>query len=337
MLENIVRDKDKITVEVTHRVLEKWSKTSDSVEDALLDVIYYEKQRLETDPMGTKEQKRYYNRLQSRVLKANFEEQTKLLKEVIERFVNEVHGHFDPRVYWMATRVVPTGLDMMLNTLSPIRLIEKILSKGGGLREQIVIEGHVDKLQALAKQGTIVLVPTHVSNLDSVLVGYALNELGLPPFLYGAGLNLFKNKLFGFFMHNLGAYKVDRRKKAAVYKDVLKTYAGVTMELGYHNLFFPGGTRSRSGGIEQKLKLGLLSMTLDAYIHNLINNKERPDIFVIPCTINYNLVLEARTLIDDFLKGVGKSRYIIEDDESSKPKLVFKFVKKLFVAILVLI
>ena len=29
------------------------------------------------------------------------------------------------------------------------------------------------------------------------------------------------------------------------------------VERGYHSLFFPGGTRSRSGLIEQRLKLGL--------------------------------------------------------------------------------
>jgi glycerol-3-phosphate O-acyltransferase len=172
-------------------------------------------------------------------------------------------------------------------------------------------------------------VPTHSSNLDSILMGYAIYRMGLPPHLYGAGLNLFRSQLIGFFMHNLGAYKVDRRKKAAVYKEVLKTYAGCTMELGYHNLFFPGGTRSRSGGVEGRLKLGLLGMALDATIHNLATRRPKPDLFVIPCTINYELVLEAETLIDDHLKEAGKARYIIEDDEFSKPREVLDFVKKL--------
>jgi glycerol-3-phosphate O-acyltransferase len=143
-------------------------------------------------------------------------------------------------------------------------------------------------------------------------------------------LNLFANKLVGFFMHNLGAYKVDRRKKNALYKDVLKTYAGCSLEMGYHNLFFPGGTRSRSGEVESKLKLGLLSRGLDAYIHNLIAGKDDPDIFVVPATINYQLVLEAETLIGDFLKEIGKSRYIIDDDEFSRPKRILDFVQKLF-------
>jgi glycerol-3-phosphate O-acyltransferase len=102
------------------------------------------------------------------------------------------------------------------------------------------------------------------------------------------------------------------------------------MEAGHHNLFFPGGTRSRSGAVEQRLKLGLLGMGLDAYIHNLKARTRNPDIFVVPCTINYELVLEAETLIDDHLKEVGRSRYIIEDDEFSRPRQVLQFVQRLF-------
>ena len=53
-------------------------------------------------------------------------------------------------------------------------------------------------------------------------------------------------------MHNLGAYRVDRRLKHGLYKDVLKTYSCVLIERGYHSLFFPGGTRSRIGGVERR-------------------------------------------------------------------------------------
>ena len=76
--------------------------------------------------------------------------------------------------------------------------------------------------------------------------------------------------------------------------------------------------------------MGLLGQGLNAYIHNLQAKKEAPDVFVVPCTINYELVLEAETLIDDYLKEVGKSRYIITDDEFSKPRVVLDFVRKLF-------
>ncbi len=326
------KDKERVLVEVTQRVLDKWSADPETSEQALFDTLYFERQRLETekDRRLARKQSAFYDEIQSKALHSGPTQHRDLLRRVIRFFADEVVGHFDERVYKLSTKAVPVGLDLLLNAMSPMKLFRRGFASLGSLDQQLVIEGHTESLQKVAKLGTTILVPTHSSNLDSILVGYMLYRLGLPPYTYGAGLNLFSNKLIGFFMHNLGAYKVDRRKKAPIYKDVLKSYAGCSIELGYHNLFFPGGTRSRSGKVEQKLKMGLMGEGLNAYIHNLRAGKDKPDVFVVPCTINYQLVLEAETLIDDHLKEVGKSRYIIEDDEFSKPKRILEFVSQLF-------
>jgi glycerol-3-phosphate O-acyltransferase len=129
-------------------------------------------------------------------------------------------------------------------------------------------------------------------------------------------------------MHNLGAYKVDRRLKHQLYKDVLKAYSGVLIERGFHSLFFPGGTRSRSGGVERRLKLGLAGTGLEAFVRTATKGKPHP-VFFVPSTINYLLTLEAETLIDDFLTEEGKARYIIEDDESAKVSRIAAFLNKL--------
>lgn len=313
-------------------MLERIGSAPQSVERALFDTIYEERKRLETekDRERAHDQRRFYERIQTEALRANVQKQRALLKEIVERFAAEVAGHFDPRFYRLASKVVPTGLNTMLNAMSPLKMFRAATQGFSSLEERVVLGGEIEALLNAARHGTVVMVPTHSSNLDSILLGFGIMRLGLPPFLYGAGLNLFEHKLLGVFMHNLGAYKVDRRKKAWVYKDVLKTYAGCTLELGLHNLFFPGGTRSRSGRIETKLKLGLLSTALEAYIRNLRRSKERPDVFVAPVTLNYQLVLEGETLIADHLKEVGKSRYIIEDDEFSKPRRIIDFATKLF-------
>jgi glycerol-3-phosphate O-acyltransferase len=52
---------------------------------------------------------------------------------------------------------------------------------------------------------------------------------------------------------------------------------------------------------------------------------------VVPVTINYRLVLEAETLIEDYLAETGKSRYIIEDDEFSRLGRIIEFVRKMLV------
>ena len=59
-------------------------------------------------------------------------------------------------------------------------------------------------------------------------------------------------------MHNLGAYRVERRLRFGLYKEILKEYSTVLLESGYHSLFFPGGTRCRSNEVERHVKLGLL-------------------------------------------------------------------------------
>ena len=60
------------------------------------------------------------------------------------------------------------------------------------------------------------MVPTHFTHLDSALIGWAISHLGLPPFMYGAGMVLFNMSIFSYFMDSLGAYKVDRRKKTSL-------------------------------------------------------------------------------------------------------------------------
>lgn len=326
------RDKERVIVEVTHRVMDANARDPRKVERALFDTLYEERQRLKTekDKDEVKRLSGYYKALQREAARGTPERQRELLQELIKHYTEEVSGHFDRRVYKAATSAIPTLVTGLLNTMSPLKLVQGLPRGFDTFDDQMVLQGETELFKDLASKGTIVLVATHSSHMDSIMLGWAIYRLGLPPFTYGAGLNLFSNPILGYFMHNLGAYKVDRRKKAELYKDVLKAYCGCTIEMGYNNMFFPGGTRTRSGATEDKLKMGLLGQGLDAYIHNLKNKKEDPDVFVVPVTINYQLVLEAETLIDDYLKEVGKSRYIITDDEFSKPRVVLDFVRKLF-------
>lgn len=324
-------DTERLLVEVEQRVMELYGNDPVAVEQAIYDTLYEEKARLdrEKDRKEARRQEAFYRGISRKASTAGQEGQKEALRALTNYYADEVAGHFNILVYLLATQVVPRGLSFMLQSMSPIKLVKSVPYGLGSIHDHVEIVGELEALQELLEKGTIILVSTHSSNMDSIVLGYTINQLGLPPFTYGAGLNLFHNKFLGFFMHNLGAYKVDRRKKAELYKNVLKVYAGCSMEMGYNNMFFPGGTRSRSGAVENRLKMGLLGMGLDAYIHNLKTRSERPDIFVVPCTINYQVVLEAETLIEDYLKETGKSRYIIEDDEFSRPREVLDFINKL--------
>jgi glycerol-3-phosphate O-acyltransferase len=259
------------------------------------------------------------------------------LEGLVRHYAGDVAGNFDPRVYKFATRALPGLLGGVLSPRATMKNLPRILAamRPGGsgaalatLDERVLVDGPIETIRSLAQLGTIVFVPTHLSNLDSVVFGFALERAELPPATYGAGKNLFTNPVLSFFMQNLGAYRVDRRLKHGLYKDVLKAYSCVLIERGYHSLFFPGGTRSRSGGVERRLKLGLAGTGIEAFARTTVAGRPQK-VFFVPATINYLLTLEAETLIDDFLQEEGKARYIIEDDESTRIGRVTAFMQKL--------
>ena len=298
---------------------------------ALNDAAYHETKRLEGSrrPDDVRELGEW-QRLARSLARTSDAERRQRLRDLSERYGWDVAGNFDPRVYKVSTRLLPPIVTALLapsNFAGLVKTPSKIVSLDT-LSDQVLVEGPLDKLRSVVQRGTAVYVPTHLSNMDSIVFGYALERAGLPPATYGAGKNLFTNPLLSFFMHNLGAYRVDRRIRHNLYKDVLKTYSCVLLERGYHSLFFPGGTRSRSGGVERRLKLGLVGSAIEAYARTLKENRERR-IFFVPATINYLITLEAETLIADFLSEAGKGRFIIEDDESTRLGRVTSFVTKL--------
>lgn len=204
-------DQERLQVESVLRVLEHVGSKAQGVERALFDTLYEERKRLEKvrDKTKATEQRKFYDVIQNEALHANADRQRELLKQVITLFASEVAGHFDPRFYALATKVVPGGLNALLNALSPIKLMQTVTQGFSTLDNRVVLTGETELIKKVSKMGTVVMLPTHSSNLDSILIGFGLMRLGLPPFLYGAGLNLFEHKILGVFMHNLGAYKVD--------------------------------------------------------------------------------------------------------------------------------
>ena len=249
------------------------------------------------------------------------------LREVVARYARDVAGNFDPRVYRFASRTIAPLIGLLMSPMQTVRHLGSAFDLRA-LDGRVVVNGPIGSIRSLTEKGTVIYVPTHQSNLDSVGFGFALEGVGLPPATYGAGKNLFTNPALSFFMHNLGAYRVDRRLKHGLYKEVLKAYSCVVLERGYHSLFFPGGTRSRSGSVERKLKLGLAGTGVEAMARTAARGQMKK-VFFVPATINYLLTLEAETLIGDFLQEEGKHRYIIEDDESARPGRIAAFMRKL--------
>ena len=324
-------DEDRIVADVERRVVEAHvaaaaSGSDNSLEYVLNEVAFSEMRRLEKrkDRSGQRRFQHWHD-LANQLGRMSEDEKRERLRTLVRGYAVDTVGNFNPRVFRFTNDILPMLFSALL---SPMRGWRDGLAVLGELGGRIKVEGPIDVVRDACERGTLVMVPTHSSNLDSVAVGFSIGRVNLPPVTYGAGVNLFTNPFLSFFMRNLGAYRVDRRLRFPLYNKILKEYSTVLLESGYHSLFFPGGTRSRSNEVEQHLKLGLLGTAVTAYRNNVAAGAPFRRIYIVPVTINYRLVLEAETLIDDHLAEKGKSRYIIEDDESSQLGRVVEFFRK---------
>jgi glycerol-3-phosphate O-acyltransferase len=322
-------ERDDIIREVVRRVVDRYGRDRASLEYALNEVAFAETRRLEAQrDEESRTELGHWKGLLRRIARLSDDAKREALRGIAENMGKDIAGNFDPRVYKFSTVAAP---QLLTGVMRPSSLPKELATAGLGARaldEMLTTEGEIELIRRLERVGTMIYVPTHSSNLDSLALGHALQRCDLAPVVYGAGKNLFTNPIISFFMHNLGAYRVDRRVKAKLYKDVLKTYSAVLIERGYHSLFFPGGTRSRSGMVERHLKLGLAGTAVEAFARNQVFGVKRP-VWFVPTTINYSLVMEAETLIEDHLKEAGQARYIIDDDEFSRLDRWVSFFRKL--------
>ena len=348
--------------------------SAEALVDMLETTLYQERLRIRENPWAVDpdDEERFWKQVKHRLVGMTHQEPDSselqhgaeaILQDITSRYAHEIASKFRPSRYQLARTIATFGFSRLLNA-SRVSGFQSLYSRQYTLRDKIKIVGEIDQLRNLAQRGTIVMVPTHFSNLDSILIGWVINELGLPPFIYGAGLNLFNINIFAYFMNSLGTYKVDRRKKNAIYLETLKMYSNLAIQWGIHSLFFPGGGRSRSGGIEDKLKLGLLGTAMEAQRINYAKseqttgvpatgvsatgapaagtpaagapaagmpaNKPAEKIFVVPVVLNYHFVLEAPSLIQEHLRREGQERYYVESDEFSNSYKITKFLIKFF-------
>ncbi|MEO7989513.1 MAG: 1-acyl-sn-glycerol-3-phosphate acyltransferase [Chryseolinea sp.] len=316
--------------------------TTKQVIEELEATVYREQQRMKRNRwrVDPADEPRFWGNIKEELLsfasKTPEEAQAKsdeILLRITTRYASEIAGDFKASSYKITREVIKFWFGRLLNG-ARVKKFGAFFRNKYTLRDKIQIVGKAKQLRSLATHGTVVMVPTHFSNLDSILIGWIIHSLGLPAFIYGAGLNLFNIKILAYFMTSLGAFKVDRRKKNVPYLETLKLYSTLAIQKGAHSIFFPGGTRSRSGMIETQLKLGLLSSAIEAqrnlYLETPAGEEVRK-IFIVPVTLNYHFVLEAPDLIDEYLSSKGQARYLPEEDKYGSWQLLqflFKFFTK---------
>ncbi|WP_116124529.1 1-acyl-sn-glycerol-3-phosphate acyltransferase [Lewinella sp. IMCC34183] len=312
----------------------------DNLTDVLSKTIFSEQVRTKTEPwkVDPPQERSYWKRLAKLLATHSIDEDEpasaeeaaqSLLQRIVHRYAEEIVGTFKIPTFRFARRFLTFFFGRLLNAAGG-RTFTSLFSKKVLLQEKLQVRGYVDQVRQLSRKGTVVLVPTHFSNLDSILIGYALDQVaGLEAMAFGAGLNLYNTGYTAYFMNRLGAYRVDRRKRNPIYMTTLKLMSKLLIQRGVPSLFFPGGTRSRSGALETHLKLGLLGTAVEAQRARYQQGRDEK-VFIVPVILSYPFVLEAQFLIEQHLRREGQDRYIKAKDSFHSLRSILKFVWGVF-------
>jgi glycerol-3-phosphate O-acyltransferase len=150
--------------------------------------------------------------------------------------------------------------------------------------------GYVDTagIAAIDPDATVVFVMNHRSNMDYVLAAYLAAEQTTLSYAVGEWARLWP---LSALIRAMGAYFVRRNSADELYRRVLERYIAMATEAGVPQAVFPEGGLSRDGRMREP-RLGVL----DYMLRGFRRDGER-DLVFVPLGINYDRVLEDRTLL----------------------------------------
>ncbi len=152
--------------------------------------------------------------------------------------------------------------------------------------------GSIDEeaLEQVPQDATVVFVMNHRSNMDYVLVSYMVAARSALSYAVGEWARIWPLETL---IRAMGAYFVRRRSRNALYRRVLQRYVQMASANGVTQAIYPEGGLSRDGRL-QPAKLGLLGYMLREF-----DRGGERDIVFVPVGLNYDRVLEDRTLLLD--------------------------------------
>ncbi len=328
-------DRKNFIEEVDQFTFNRLQEEQENIGELLSKTIYLERIRLKEEPwkVDPPNEGKFWKRISNKLIRKSLDKKEaeakaindELLQSIIHRYSEEIVGTFTKKTFLFARKFLTTLFGRLLNAANG-----QIWTRKHRLYHHLQAHGYVEQVRELSKKGTVVLIPTHFSNLDSILIGYVMDGIvGLPSFSYAAGLNLYNSGYAAYFMNRIGAYRLDRRKKNPIYLATLKGMSSMAIQRGTNSLFFPGGTRSRSGRMEDRLKRGMLGTALEAQ-RALWQDGKEDKVFIVPIILGYHFVLEAEDLIEQHLKKTGQEQYLQKKDRSNSIRKFLGFAWSLF-------
>ena len=148
-------------------------------------------------------------------------------------------------------------------------------------------------LEQIPKRDVVVYLMNHRSNADYVVVAYVLARGVHVSYAVGEWARAWPLE---YVFKSFGAYFVRRRFREPLYHAVLERYVQLITRNGVTQGIFPEGGLSRDGKLRPP-KLGLL----DYICRTMTDPAFDRDIWFVPVALNYDRVLEDRSLIRELI------------------------------------
>lgn len=175
----------------------------------------------------------------------------------------------------------------------------RLLYAGGEQGIEVDYEG-LERLREAGRKAPLILVPTHRSHIDYLVISYLFYAHGLIPPHIAAGVNLSFWPMGHIFRHS-GAFFIRRSfKDNPIYGLVFRYYLRKLVKEGYWIEFFVEGGRSRTGKLLPP-RFGMLRELFDA-----VRDGVRNDLMFCPVSISYEKIIEEGAYTRE-LTGAEKS------------------------------
>lgn len=192
----------------------------------------------------------------------------------VDRYLDEIVPHFNILTYYKFGYNLAKVLVNLLYKVSVDHQDEEALAR-------------------IPKHDVVVYLMNHRSNADYVVVAYVLAFGVHVSYAVGEWARAWPLE---YVFKSFGSYFIRRRFREALYHTVLERYVQLITKNGVTQGIFPEGGLTRDGRLRPP-KLGLL----DYLCRTVLDPEFERDIWFVPVAINYDRVLEDRSLIRELV------------------------------------
>jgi glycerol-3-phosphate O-acyltransferase len=170
---------------------------------------------------------------------------------------------------------------------------------------RIEVDG-LDRIIDEAKLRPLVLVPSHRSHFDYLILSWLFYERHLVPPQVAAGINLSFWPLGPIFRRGGGFFLRRSFDGDRLYAAVFRSYVQLLLKDGLPQEFFIEGTRSRTGKTLEP-RLGMVKMVLEAFRRGV-----RKDVAMVPIGFTYERLVEEGSMTEERRGKQKKSETLLQ-------------------------